>query len=112
MIVLLVIFSYIAVTICFIAWDAFIGLGYNSNDPELPPLSLVALFWPLSIPLLIWCSVLDKLDAIKVNRINRERKRIYDENHQRDLKEAAEREAKRILEEAEEEVEQEFKKKV
>lgn len=97
MTVLLIIAAYIACIIAFIAWDAFIGFPYEFDGHELPPLCLVAIFWPLALPFVFFDSLTEKFSKIKKNRIAKEEKRNK-------LRIAAQKEIDNYMHEAEEEM--------
>ena len=97
MIALLIIAAYIACIIGFIAWDALVGFPFEFDGYELPPLVLVAILWPIGLPIVLFATVSDKLSKVKANRIVKEKKRNK-------LRIAAQKEIDNYMEEAEEEM--------
>ena len=97
MIVLLSIAAYIVCIIGFMAWDALVGFPYEFDGYELPPLTLVAILWPIALPFVFFASIGNKLSKVKENRIVKEKKRNK-------LRIAAQKEIDNYMEEAEEEM--------
>lgn len=89
---------YIAMTIGFCYWDALIGLGYDFDGYQAPPLVLAALFWPLALPFVLVNGLANHVSNVKDKRIEREKK-------QRRVRVAAEKEAEKLMQQVEEELE-------
>lgn len=72
MIMFLFIASYMVVALLFCIFDAAIGFGIEFDGYQAPPLGLVALFWPLAIPIMMLIAFIIFLEKIKKKRINKE----------------------------------------
>lgn len=94
---LLVIAAYIACIIGFMAWDAFIGLPFDFDGYQNPPVGLVAILWPLAVPICFFTWVSRAFSNIKKNRLTKEERR-------RKLRVAAEEEIEEYMDEVEEEI--------
>jgi adenylate kinase family enzyme len=112
MIALTCIAGYIAMTLGFVIWDAFIGTGVDYDNDwryfNCPPLWLTAMFWWLSIPIITFSRFIDWSKSIKENRIERQEKEkallILRKRQQEKLRVASEKEEEDILEQVEKEL--------
>lgn len=95
--ILLIIAAYIVVTIGFIAWDAFIGLPWEFDGHENPPIALVAFFWPISIWFCFFAGIANQFTKVKEKRLDKEK-------IQERLRIATEKEIENYIEEVEEEI--------
>lgn len=96
MIALLIIGSWFVGGLLFILWDALIGLGVDFDGYENPPLLLVAAFWPIAIPCLLFYNFIRLCDYLKDKREERKKaerkKKEKEEEVARKLRIAAEKE--------------------
>jgi hypothetical protein len=98
---------YIAIIIGVCIWDAFIGLEDNTvwNGQENPPLSLVAVLWPIAIPLFLIGKMDRVLDNVRKKRLEKEKKH-------KEQKERLRTELLNAVDELEKEINKEYKEKV
>ena len=54
-------------------WESFIGLGYDVSHKDNFPLALTAIFWPISVPILLLMSLHNWLGNVKKRRVKREK---------------------------------------
>lgn len=83
--------------ISFIAYDAFFGFGFEFDGHDLPPLGVPAVFWPIAVPILLFCALIDFFDKVKTNR------KIKEENV-RKIRISTQQELDKYMAEAEQEV--------
>jgi len=62
---------YIMNIFAFCAWDAFIGLPVDFDGYNNPPLWLVAIVWPIAVPILSVISFNNFLQSVKEKRIEK-----------------------------------------
>ena len=99
MIALLFIGLYISAIIGFCLFDALVGLGYDFDGYKDPPLALVAVFWPIAVPILAVFGFARYTRNLKETRIAKQ-------EHQRQLRVAAEREVETAMKQVEAEIRQ------
>lgn len=66
---------YILGVLSFCLWDACIGFGYDFDGYHTPPLPIVAVFWFISIPILLLCGFVRLCIYLKEARIKRQNKK-------------------------------------
>lgn len=98
---ILILIIYVIGFILFCLWDAFIGFGniVEFDGYDAPPVFLVAWFWFIAVPVLLLFAFFDVLCSIKHSR--KERAKL-----KRKMRVDAEEQARKILEEAEREMEE------
>lgn len=109
MIALFIILGYLAMIAGMYLWEAFIGLGCEwSDESDVPGLNCAAIFWPISLPIILIYNFLKFVDNTKEKRIERnrqeERVRKKREEQQEKLRIAAQREEEAIVEQVEKEL--------
>ncbi len=96
MIALLILGGWFVGGLLFILWDALIGLGVDFDGYENPPLLLVAAFWPIAIPCLLFYNFIQLCQYLKEKREEHQReerkKKEKEEEVARKLRVAAEKE--------------------
>lgn len=97
MITLIYVASYILAIIAFCVWDAFVGFPFEWDGYKNPPLALAAVFWPLTVPIVLVAAISNFLFNVKEARLKKE------ENMAR-VRVAAEKEMNQYLEQVEEEL--------
>jgi len=84
---------YIIGIFVFVAWDAYIGFGFEFPDLSNGPNEVLsAFFWPIALPICIVIAISIKFEAAKKHRLERKEER-------RKLRVATERELQSSLKE-------------
>jgi hypothetical protein len=102
MLFIFILLLYIIGIPLFYLGDAAIGYGVDFDGFETPPLSVVASFWPIAVPILL----IHKFGKICVNL---KTKRKEKESRKEKIRIALSDEEARAIEDAEKEVEQELR---
>jgi hypothetical protein len=83
MLALLIIGGWFVGGLLFILWDSLIGLGVEFDGYENPPLLLVAAFWPIAIPCLLFYNFIRLCDFLKEEREDRQKQKRKAEEKKR-----------------------------
>ena len=81
---LLIIGLYVFAIIGFCLFDALVGFGFEFDGYNAPPLAVAAIFWPIAVPILLVFGFATYMEGLKKTRIAKQ-------EHQRQLRVAAER---------------------
>lgn|SRR5574339_195620 len=108
MIALWLLGSWFVGGLLFILWDSLIGLGVDFDGYENPPLVLVAAFWPIAIPCLLFYNFIRLCEYLKDAREERQKKARKEQEKKRvqeeKLRIAAEKEFEASMAQVEEEM--------
>jgi hypothetical protein len=109
LIALFIVLGYLAMIAGMYLWEAFIGLGIEwSRDDETPGLNCAAIFWPVSLPIILVYNFLKYVEHTTEKRVERSRQeeRIQKkrEEQQERLRIVAQKEEEAIVEQVEKEL--------